>query len=1056
MRSACLTPIDLNSWRGPWLVRRAGRSREHCIFLEQATMHVTHVLVFVLVLCGIYLTSLVNYLFFHAIAEIFSIVVGYTIFVIAWNSKRHIKNPYLLFVGIASLFISFLDLVHTLAYKGMPIFTDYPYYANQLWIAARYMEAITLGIGFFFLGYKRTFSPHRILGAYSLLTALLLASIFYWKLFPVCFIEGQGLTPFKKISEYLICSILLLDIGLLYRNKGQFENRVFLFLVWSMLATIASELAFTIYISNYGLANLVGHFFKILAFYLLYRAIIVTCLDRPFELLFLEVKDNERRLTEAQRIAQLGNWEWDIVGNLFTWSDEANRIFGRPVHEGIATYEALLQAIHPEDRPGVKEAMRQALYVKAPYAIEHRIVLPDGGTRFVHARGEVVFDYRDTPMWMLGTVQDITARKQVEQELASAKEAAEQASLAKGMFLAHMSHEIRTPLNAIIGMTELTLLTPLDPKQLDYLGKAHTAALTLLGLINNILDFSKIEAGRIELAAEEFQLSPLIRDTIDLLADQAAAHGVAITTTIAPEVPGVLVGDPLRLGQVITNLLSNAVKFTEQGEVRLRVDLLADEGARLRLKFAVQDSGFGMSDEILARLFTSFTQGDNSITRRFGGTGLGLVISKRLVEMMAGEIWATSVVGQGSTFFFTALFARADQDASAAPAAPSAQQLPANEPIAPQGVREQLANMERVRGAHLLLVEDNSINQQVATELLAKAGVVVQVAENGLEACEALRQREFDGVLMDLQMPLMDGFEATRTIRQDPRHATLPIIAMTAHAMSEDRRRCLLAGMNDHLEKPIRPARLFATLAQWVTPKAAPAPAAPGMERAGPQLLSAVDPPLVAAGLAGINVQRGLANLEGNERLYAKLLTEFCRDFRQTDQEIQAALHGGDRETAHRLAHTLKGVAGVLGAQRLSECALALERAIKDGESDDTDDHLGTLALALQTVLTSLDGLARQEREEHPATPGQPTDLSLLDQERLAPLCRDLDRSLAANNFKATTTLEAITALLPPGVFLAEVTALEEAISRYRFSEARQHLRTLIVKMENSREEKRP
>ncbi len=374
---------------------------------------------------GLYLCSLYNYLLFHSFAEIFSIAVAFSVFMIAWNARGQTENNYIAFLGIGCLFIGILDLVHTLAFKGMPIFTDYDYYANQLWIAARYLQSLTLLAAFYFLHSKRKFPYLSILYGYGIISALIIASIFVWKIFPVCFIEGQGLTPFKKISEYIVSAIFLGAAILLVKHRESFEKNIFNNLLWAICFTIASELSFTFYLSNYGFSNLLGHYFKIISFYLIYRAIIENCFANPLNLLFRNLKQSEEalrasegNLIEAQRLAHIGSWSYEIANNKLTWSDEIYRIFGMTPREFGATYEAFMQAVHPDDRKMVDRSHQAAVRNEAPHDIEHRIVLPSGEVRHVREKAFVFLDDQGIATKMLGTVQDITDQKNMALALA--------------------------------------------------------------------------------------------------------------------------------------------------------------------------------------------------------------------------------------------------------------------------------------------------------------------------------------------------------------------------------------------------------------------------------------------------------------------------------------------------------------------------------------------------------------------------------------------------------------------------------------------------------------
>ncbi len=681
-------------------------------------------------------------------------------------------------------------------------------------------------------------------------------------------------------------------------------------------------------------------------------------------------------------------------------------------------------------------------------------------------------------------------------ELASAKLVAEEANQAKSEFLANMSHEIRTPMNAIIGMNSLCLKTDLNTKQRDYLEKVSQAADALLHIINDVLDFSKIEAGRLEIERVDFNVEDVLDGLRNVIGLKAQEKGLELLFDVDPNVPTALVGDPLRIGQVLGNLGTNAVKFTEQGEVVVTVARLEDSDDRVKLSFSVRDTGIGLTDEQQASLFQPFAQADSSTTRKYGGSGLGLAICKDLVERMGGRIWLESERGVGSTFGFEISFAlshesniqprklgeqlsvsralvvddnaasreilqsmleslgieaavassgreaiadletasqsdqpfqlvfmdwkmpnmdgieamrkiRSDDELNEIPTIIMVSAYSRDEalrdagetqpedflikPVSPStllnSINRQFSDEVRSRvlreaqdlgdsevigqlhGARVLLVEDHELNQELAMEILSDAGMKVTLATNGQEALDVLEREDFDGVLMDIQMPVMDGFTATREIRKQSRFAELPIIAVTANAMAGDREKALGAGMNDHIAKPINIEQAMTVMAQWIRPASAknePAPAESARQEAD-----------ALPALPGIDVSAGLANAMGRQSLYFRLLQKFVDAEADFEERFSADLAAGKMDAARRHAHSLKGVAGNIGALELRAAAAELEAAITS-ERDDARTE-ACLQTAVERLDMAIAGINRMTGTEQQAPGSSVSAKALVD-----------------------------------------------------------------------------
>jgi PAS domain S-box-containing protein len=838
------------------------------------------------------------------------------------------------------------------------------------------------------------------------------------------------------------------------------------------------------------------------------------------------------------------------------------KLFGYDKGEPVGKSTRILYATDEEWEEAGADYQTIAGHV---YVGDAKFVRKDGTPIWCADHGAAL-DPKDLSKGTVWTALDVTERKRAEEAIRAAKEAAEEASRMKSEFLANMSHEIRTPMNGVIGMSRLALKTDLDPKQRNYVEKIAASAESLLRIINDILDFSKVEAGKVVLEKVPFRLDDILDNLSNLIVLKTEATGVEVVFRVGGNIPALLVGDPLRLGQVLVNLGINAAKFTRQGEIVVGVQLLELRERTAVLQFSVADTGIGMTEAQLAKLFQSFSQADGSITRKYGGTGLGLAISKQLVEIMGGRVDVQSTVGAGSRFSFTAEFEigsedsarqrtampslharrvlvvddnavacevlaemvasfgvqvntassgvaaldalvvasgagkpidlvlmdwrmpgwdgvettrhiRSDARIAATPAilmvtAYSRDDViaeskgvhldgllskPVNPSIlydtlldalypafvhsaAPAQTRETLQpdgpnDLACLAGARVLLVEDNAINREVALEFLRQAPIQVDVACDGSEAVACVQRTRYDLVLMDIQMPVMDGLSATREIRSMAGFDSLPIVAMTAHAMARDQEASREAGMNGHLAKPIDSVELMHVLLTWIGPlaakRAAPVPGAeaPLAHPTGHRQLK----PLPQ--LAGVDWQVALLRTNRNPALLYKLVQNFRQDYAQSAQALLAAEHGGDLKAVERIAHGLKSASAYLGAGKLSWLAREVERAVRRGADDEALALVPDLAGTLAAFVAGLGQL------DVPA--GAPAGTS--DPAVLTPLMNKLADLLRGDDARAEEALADLQAAMGTTLRDSELAAIRSAVAEIEYRTALKQLEALAV-----------
>ena len=989
----------------------------------------------------------------HTLVELLTITFAFCIFLLVWNSRTFIENDYIKAIGIGCAVCAGVDLLHTLSFKGMNLFTGYDVnLPTQLWIAARYLQAFTLIVAPFTI--RRALRVNVLVAIFSLVATILVGAIFSGN-FPDCYREGFGLTAFKVTSEYIIVALIILSIVLLYRIKNSFNERTFRLLITSAISLVCAELAFTSYIGVYDFANMVGHIFKLISFYLVYRAIFTTAIRDPFSIVFKELKQKEemllgtnaaieRKVEEQTRelniilenapigISKIIDRKLVLVNqktvDLFQYSkeemvnhttrmlyesDEAYEKLGNGAYPALAqgqTYETVQHlirkdgeqvriryignAIDPTDLSkgaiwlledvtereqaeeqlliernfitniaetspvGIvsidsngqiifansvakailnlkKDDINQIAYNspaweitdfdgnpfpedrlpfnivmssgKPVFDVQHAISSPDDKRIFLsingmpvldahgHAKGMVasieniterklaeiqlrdseeryrnvfemaadtmllidwetlhIMDYNSAALQMYGytgeevsqlklidlsaepeftvntihnmatevplrlhrrkngttfpaavncsyfeykgrmavvaMARDITSRINMEKELLDAKNVAESANRAKSEFLANMSHEIRSPMNGVLGMTQLLEMTELSTEQREYIGLLNSSGKNLLTLINDILDLSKIEARKITLEIAEFSLKNAINDVVLTQKSAVFTKGLSLKVTVSDDIPKVVLGDQLRIKQILLNLISNALKFTEKGEIAVSAQVADRHGDSALIQLSVQDSGIGISADALEKIFKPFSQENASTTRLYGGTGLGLTISQSLAELMDGKITVESTQGVGTCFKVTVPFTVPLQTAHKQETASNA-----------------LSVWDISKPLRVLLVEDNAVNSTFGMALLRKLGFNAVAVDNGRACLSTLAESAFDLVLMDIQMPIMSGEEAIKEIRANELGTQnhQPVIALTAYSLRGDEERFLQQGFDGYVSKPL-------------------------------------------------------------------------------------------------------------------------------------------------------------------------------------------------------------------------------------------------------------
>lgn len=642
------------------------------------------------------------------------------------------------------------------------------------------------------------------------------------------------------------------------------------------------------------------------------------------------------------------------------------------------------------------------------------------------------------------------------EDLKEAKNIAEEAAQSKADFLANMSHEIRTPMNAIIGMTYLIQKTELNQKQKDYIDKIQISSQHLLEIINDILDFSKIESGKLEIEEIDFNLNQVLENLATFIGEKCSAKGLKLIFDIDPQLPNSLRGDPLRIGQVLINYTSNAVKFTNDGQITVRIKKEKEFEDHCIVRFEVEDTGIGMTKEQKNKLFQPFQQADTSTTRKYGGTGLGLAISKQLAGLMNGEVGVEAQLGKGSIFWFTAQLKINKSMEKVSMSSVDLNNINVLKEDLPLNMVEEY--LESIRGAHILLVEDNDLNQQVAIELLEDSGMVIDIAENGKIAIKKVCEVSYDLVLMDMQMPVMDGITATKEIRKNPNYALLPIVAMTANAMAQDKEKCIEAGMNDHISKPIDPKHLFLTLRKWIPNKEIKMQQKQQtldgflvcdsslVDMDNRKIKQRLDKPIdeeLKLNIPGLDLEAGLRRVLGKKKSYINLLRKYISGQRDTFVHIENMLSKDEWYDAQRLAHTLKGVSGSIGAVIIQDKAAVLEKAIKEHSSDDIlKPIIKETSVMLAKMIKYLEN-ALPEEEVVPKSIG-----SVVSQEELLKILEELKPFVKTlRPKKCAEVMEKYRKVAWPVKVEAQAMELDKLVSKYKFKEAMNVLELLITNL---------